>query len=69
MGSQVQTLEMNRMFSDDDTTREPLAVNARDIGGRIGFFVEWADSIESEGNNSVERRFEYRELLGEMLNS
>ena len=54
------------MLSDDDTTRDPLAVDARDMVGRIGFFVEWADSIESEGNNSEERRFEFKELLGEM---
>ena len=62
----VQALEMKRMLSDDDTTRDPQAVDARDIGGRIGFFVEWAESIESEGKNSDERRFEYRELLSEM---
>ena len=54
------------MLSDDDTTLDPLAVDARDIGGRIGIFVEWADSNESDGNDSEERRFGCRELLGEM---
>ena len=54
------------MLSDDVTTRDPLAVDARDTCGRNGFFVECSDSIESEGSNSEERLFEYRELLGEM---
>ena len=28
------------MLQDDDNTLGPLAVDARDFGGRIGFFVE-----------------------------
>ena len=36
------------------------------MGGRVGFFVEWADHIETEGGTLEERPRGYRELLGEM---
>ena len=54
-----------------DTTQEhkenraPTRRELQTMGGRVGFFVEWAD-IETEICTLEERRLECRELLGEM---
>ena len=58
------TMDLRSDFQDAGDEQDALGRrHVRDIGARIGFFVQWADSIDSERSNLEKRRSEYRELL------